>query len=189
MPSRNTRDSRASHASKSLWDYLNSPLGIWFLSSVLFASVTFFATWFHAALQNRRLKEEKRLALSEEIYKRYTDFFKQCQGAKSYPYYVCYRKLWEDFAILTEPQHKLFQFKDASMDELVYEMKSLDPARGNQIDEAFGETEDTLEEFYPNTPDQLKGLYSKLDEIVNKGVKGALTAGGSPQSNPDKRKD
>jgi hypothetical protein len=187
MASQNRRHSRGSDGSKTLWDYLNSPFGIWFLSSFIVTGITLLGTYFHGYLQSSRLKEEKRGALALEISIRYRDFLENCKTANADPTdWGCYNKLLTAWATLKEPQYKLLQFKGAGIHELGYEMRLLDNAKGVQLENAYDEIRHTLTTCYPYTVEDRNRLFSKLTEIVDRKVRQTLAAdvGATPHQQP-----
>jgi hypothetical protein len=165
---------------KTAWDYLNSPVGIWFLSSVILASITFFGTWLHSKFEAKRLDHEKRVALAYEISVRSSDFIEACNRAESYG------EFWAAFAALQSPQYRLVQFKDAPMDELVYQLNLL-PSRhdhdaGTKVKSTFNQIYKVLLTTYPDSDEQQSALRSKLKTLLNEGVVHPLHANAGDDS-------
>jgi hypothetical protein len=185
-PERGRRDvagqssGKASDDFKSPWDYLNSPFGIWFLSSIILASITFLGTWFHATLQTKRLNQEKRIAVAVEISVRCKDFIEACKNAEKGADYEYYNKLWAAYWTLESSQYRLIQFKDAPLDELVYELKILDPATGKQVDATLDKLYKILHP-YPYTPEDRQKLCSNLEAMLDRGVIDPLHANAGDQ--------
>lgn len=158
------------------WHYLNSPLAIWFFSSIILTLVTTGWTWTHSRLTNERRDKEKRIALAYEISVRSTDFLKKCDRAESPD------EFWAAFSTLEGPQYRLVQFRDATMDELVYQFRLLpkdtDHSVADHLDDAFTAIEDLLSEGSGESGTVNYYLKKIVEEKINGVVRENVGVGG-----------
>ncbi len=121
-----TPDHADSKSRSKVWRALNSPFGIWCLSSIILASITTGWTLFHSWLLEQKEYRHKRIALANEIEIRATDFLEDCKKSLSSD-----ELWWHFYQLFQQSQGHLTQFSAATMDELVFQYRLL-PSRADQ---------------------------------------------------------
>jgi hypothetical protein len=121
-----TSEDAASKTRSKVWRVLNSPFGIWCLSSLILASITTGWTLFHSWLVEQKEYRHKRIALANEIEIRATDFLEDCKKSLSRD-----ELWWHFYQLFQQSEGHLTQFSAASMDELVFQYRLL-AARADQ---------------------------------------------------------
>jgi hypothetical protein len=129
-----TKEIAVPKSRSKVWRLLNSPFGIWCLSSVILASITAGWTLFHTWLLEHKQDKQKRTALAYEISVRASDFLVKCRNSQS-PNELRWH-LWE----FQGAQDHLTQFRAATMDELTFQYRLLsgkqDAVVANALDNA-----------------------------------------------------
>ncbi len=107
------------HQSRFL-SFLNSPFGLWVLSSVFLAGLVSGIGWLSATLERHEKNQEMRERLAAEISRDSGEFYGALEKAQDYTSYsTAYAQHLNHF-----PPH-FSQFKDATMDQLVWELHHL----------------------------------------------------------------
>jgi len=153
-------------ARSKTWRLLNSPFGIWCLSSVILASVTTGWTLFHTWLTEQKEQRQKRIALACELTIRATDFLEDCKKSLSR------QELWDHhYQFFQKAEGHLTQFSSATMDELVFQYRLL-PGRGDQ--DAAQRLTDASDEIYTlfGGSAEFNCIKSRVLEIVSRQIIG-----------------
>lgn len=109
-------------------------------------------------------------ALPLEICIRYRDFLATCNCPiyETDPHdWACYGNLWADYWTLADDRtkYKLLQFKGPSVYELVHEMRLLDPAKGEGLDNALTDIRNTLTKYPPDF--DRNTVFSQMGKTAN----------------------
>lgn len=183
-----------SKARSHVWQALNSPFGLWCLSSIILAGITTGWTLFHSWLQDRKENRDKRIALKYELRIRATDFLEDCEKSQSIA------ELWWHFYQFEGAQAHLTQFSSATMDELVFQYGLLPEPQDAVTVKAIDDATTDLYSLFSNSGnlecvkrEVRRILNSEVIQSANDDVKGngKLINGGRnqhqihpPQKNP-----
>jgi hypothetical protein len=103
-----------------LWRFVNSSFGLWLLSSVMLGSLGFLYGYVQDTRHTKRDAQERLSRLRFEIKHHGWEFLGSLESAHDYTAYsvVFYEHL-------QRPKYKLSDFKDATMDQLLWERRHL----------------------------------------------------------------
>jgi hypothetical protein len=108
--------------------FFNSPLGLWVLSSLFLTGLISGAHWLYGLADQRAKDQQLREQLAYEITKHCGEFNGDTKGAHNFTdYSLIY---WKH---LSRIQWHLSRFKDATMEELIWELKSLPSDSDKQV--------------------------------------------------------
>ena len=103
-----------------LWRFINSAFGLWLLSSVMLGSLGFLYGYVQDTRRAKRDAQERLSRLRFEIKAHGWEFWGSLESAHDYTTYsVVFREH------LQRPKYKLSDFKDATMDQLLWEYRYL----------------------------------------------------------------
>lgn len=132
---KNIEKKRESESQKGgLWRFVNSSFGLWLLSSVVLSFLGFSYGYVQDQRRTKRDAQERISKLQYEIAAHGSDFLNSLQFAQNYTDYS--NQFVEH---LQRPKYKLSEFKDATMDQLVWEYKQLanDRKKANSVQGAI----------------------------------------------------
>ena len=101
---------------RRLWGFVNSSFGLWLLSSVVLGALAFLYGYVQDIRHAKREAAERVARLKFEIKSHGWDFFHSIEFARDY---VAYSAAFSEY--LQRPKNKLADFKDATMDQLLWE--------------------------------------------------------------------
>ena len=117
-----------------LWRFVNSSFGLWMLSSVVLSFFGFSYGYIQDQRRTKRDAQERISKLRFEIAAHGLDFLNSLQLAHNY---TEYSNVFVDH--LQRPKYKLSEFKDATLDQLVWEYRHLanDPKKADSVQVAI----------------------------------------------------
>jgi hypothetical protein len=119
---------------EGLWHFANSAFGLWLLSSVALGSLGFLYGYVQDQRSAKRDAQERVSRLRFEIATHGRDFLQSFDSAHDYrDYSIAFG------AHLQRPRYKLSDFKDATMDQLLWEYRHLanDPTKADSVQGAI----------------------------------------------------
>ena len=118
----------------SLWGFVNSAFGLWLLSSVMLGSLGFLYGYVQDTRHTRRDAQERLSRLRFEITAHGWEFLGSLESAHDY---TTYSVVFSEH--LQRPKYKLSDFKDATMDQLLWEYRQLsrNPIKADNVQHAI----------------------------------------------------
>ncbi len=104
----------------SLWGFVNSSFGLWLLSSVMLGSLGFLYGYVQDTRHTKRDAQERLSRLRFEITAHGWEFLGSLESAHDF---TTYSVAFSEH--LQRPKYKLAGFKDATMDQLLWEYRQL----------------------------------------------------------------
>jgi hypothetical protein len=106
-----------------IWNFVNTSLGIWLLSSVGLGLLVWSWTLVQEYRHTRKANEEKLVKVNYEIYRDFWDFYGYAhyQSWNYEQYEQAHKKS------LQRPEYKLSDFKDNTMEQLLWIMGEIPP--------------------------------------------------------------
>jgi hypothetical protein len=122
--------------------FFNSPFGLWVLSSLFLTGLISGAHWLYGLADQRVKDQQLREQLAYEITKHCGEFNGDTKGAYNFTdYSLIY---WKH---LSRIQWHLSRFKDATMEELIWELKALPKDSDKQ---AAMDAKNTIDQIWMN---------------------------------------
>jgi hypothetical protein len=118
----------------SLWGFVNSSFGLWLLSSVMLGSLGFLYGYVQDTRHTRRDAQERLSRLRSEITAHGWEFLGSLESAHDY---TTYSNVFSEH--LQRPKYKFSDFKDATMDQLLWEYRKLsrNPIKAQRVQDAI----------------------------------------------------
>jgi hypothetical protein len=109
-------------ATGRLWRFVNSAFGLWLLSSVVLGSLGFLYGYVQDTRRTKRDAHERLSRLRFEIKAHGWEFWGSLESPRLHDY-TTYSRVFRKH--LQRPEYKLLDFRDATMDQLVWEYRHL----------------------------------------------------------------
>src|ERR1700730_12626054 len=167
------RDLEEGRASKRLrdtiWKFVNTSFGIWLLSSVVLASILWVWTVSQEARQAKKAEKERFARVNYEVYRDCWAFYGLIENSWNYEQYRDAHK-----KTLERPDYILSDFKDNTMEQLLWIMGQLPPPDNKdraekllRVVEAFRNDIRALKDRGNFSPEQKK----EFDDRIRKTLK------------------
>jgi hypothetical protein len=153
----------------SMWNFVNTSFGIWLLSSVGLASIVWGWTLSQESRQAEKADKERFARVNYEVYRDFWAFYGLIENSWNYDQYTeAHRKTLE------RPEYILSDFKDNTMEQLLWIMGQLPPSDNRaraekllRIVEAFRNDIGTLKDYGNLSPAAKK----EFDDRIRKTLK------------------